>query len=67
MSEHRIRMADYAPRFETLKWEDVEILLRAALDDDEALDAAACLKESGYIVGKFVDPLALPFGEKQPQ
>lgn len=38
------------------RWEDVEILLRAALDEDEAVDAAFCLKERGYLVVSKVPP-----------
>ena len=31
-------------------WEDVEIALRAVLDDDDAVDAAMCLKNLDWIV-----------------
>ena len=31
-------------------WEDVEIALRAVLDDDNAVDAAMCLKNLDWIV-----------------
>ena len=37
------------PRFQ-LSWEDVEIALRAVLDDDNAVDAAMCLKNLDWVV-----------------